>query len=188
MDLTPSSAKAPRALTSLLQVVDEPAALLARSGRVLGANEDLLGLARALGVSLVEEVGDIVPDLSTEDLPESAHVVVGRSVTLRGGEERGARLMRLEGLGVEPFVLLLLDQGAEDAASASGRRSSRLRHDLAGPLTAILGTAELLLMREEGLDGETRESLEEILGQCSRISELIARDRAAGAQEGDESQ
>ena len=63
------------------------------------------------------------------------------------------------------------------------RLFGRLRHDLAGPLTAIIGTAELLLMRETGMEDETREGLRVILAQCARIADLIARDRSV--EEGD---
>lgn len=186
MDVKSSSTKAPTAIVSLLEVLDGPAVLLDASCRVLGANAQLLALASSLGVPLLEDAPDLVPALAPHDLPESPGVIVGRTLELRDGGTHEARLLRLEGIGSGPLVLLLFEPLCNETESASDRRSSRLRHDLAGPLTAILGTAELLLMREERLEGDAREALEEILGQCSRISELIARDRAGSAEEADE--
>lgn len=65
--------------------------------------------------------------------------------------------------------------------------ASALRHALSGPITAILGTAELALMREAGtMSDETRETLEQIMEACGRMSDLLARsrDRERSAQGG----
>lgn len=66
------------------------------------------------------------------------------------------------------------------SAEEWGDGSASLRHDLAGPLTAILGTAELLLLKGQNLPREARDSLGQILDNCGRISEILARGPTGG--------
>lgn len=67
------------------------------------------------------------------------------------------------------------------SAEERGDGAASLRHDLAGPLTAILGTAELLLLKGQNLPREVRDSLGQILDNCGRISEILARGPTGGS-------
>ena len=94
----------------------------------------------------------------------------------------GEKFETLSGNSVPPGV------GGRDDASLSSRvsamegqrASASLRHDLAGPLTAILGTAELLLLKGQNLPRDVRDSLGQILDNCGRISEILARGSNGG--------
>ena len=50
---------------------------------------------------------------------------------------------------------------------------SRLRHDLANPLTALLAETQLLLMREQDYDPDTLTSLREIEKLAIRLRALL---------------
>ncbi len=51
--------------------------------------------------------------------------------------------------------------------------SSKLRHDLANPLSAILAEAQLLLLRDPPLDKETLEAIKSIEEQSRRMRDLL---------------
>ncbi len=50
---------------------------------------------------------------------------------------------------------------------------SRLRHDLANPLAALLAETQLLLLNESALDEETRTSLREIEKAAIRMRAIL---------------
>lgn len=52
-------------------------------------------------------------------------------------------------------------------------RLRTLKHDLSNPLSAILAETQLLLLREDELDGETVTSLKEIEGLARRMRTLL---------------
>lgn len=54
--------------------------------------------------------------------------------------------------------------------------ASRLKHDLANPLSALLAEAQLLLLNEAKLDTETLTSIKEIEALAIRMRTLL-RDR-----------
>ena len=62
-------------------------------------------------------------------------------------------------------------------STGAGSATAQLRHDIAGPLTAIIGAAELILMRRAGLSDDIRRRLEGILESCGRISGILERSR-----------
>lgn len=64
---------------------------------------------------------------------------------------------------------------------------SRLRHDLANPLAALLAETQLLLLNESALDDETRTSLRDIEKLAVRMRAILREtvtpppdDRTAG--------
>ena len=65
-------------------------------------------------------------------------------------------------------------------AGSTGAESATalLRHDIAGPLTAIIGAAELLLLRKDGLPDDIRRRVEGILESCGRISGILECSRS----------
>ena len=52
-------------------------------------------------------------------------------------------------------------------------RLSKLRHDLANPLSAILAEAQLLLLRDPPLDKDTLEAIRSIEEQSRRMRDLL---------------
>ena len=52
-------------------------------------------------------------------------------------------------------------------------RFSKLRHDLANPLSAIMAEAQLLLLRDPPLDKETLEAIKSIEEQSLRMRDLL---------------
>ncbi|HET9152262.1 MAG TPA: histidine kinase dimerization/phospho-acceptor domain-containing protein [Gemmatimonadales bacterium] len=52
-------------------------------------------------------------------------------------------------------------------------RLSRLRHDLANPLAALLAETQLLLLNEDTVDEETRTSLREIEKLAIRMRTIL---------------
>lgn len=52
-------------------------------------------------------------------------------------------------------------------------RLSKLRHDLANPLSAIMAEAQLLLLRDPPLDQETLEAIRSIEEQSRRMRDLL---------------
>jgi signal transduction histidine kinase len=52
-------------------------------------------------------------------------------------------------------------------------RFSRLRHDLANPLAAILAEAQLLLLDNPSLDEETRRALKTIEEMAMKMREIL---------------
>ncbi len=54
-----------------------------------------------------------------------------------------------------------------------GERLSKLRHDLANPLSALLAETQLLLLNEAQLDAETVASLREIEALAVRMRTIL---------------
>lgn len=52
-------------------------------------------------------------------------------------------------------------------------RLSKLRHDLANPLSAIMAEAQLLLLRDPPLDKETLEAIKSIEEQSRRMRDML---------------
>jgi signal transduction histidine kinase len=57
---------------------------------------------------------------------------------------------------------------------------SRLRHDLANPLSAILAETQLLLLNADQLDPETVNSLKEIERLARRMRDILQATRPQG--------
>lgn len=57
--------------------------------------------------------------------------------------------------------------------SEEDARFSRLRHDLANPLAAILAETQLLLLDNPSLDDETRRALKTIEAMSLKMRELL---------------
>ncbi len=68
-------------------------------------------------------------------------------------------------------------QDAADRKEAAEESIGRLRHDLNNPLTAISGSAELLLMKEKGLSDEGKRRLRGILDACAKMTERLRGDK-----------
>lgn len=177
-------------LVALLDLLERPAAVVGRGGVILGANQRFLDLA----VSLVSPVPlSIQPLLAEESLGEFTRLweesEPARSpleFRFADGQVRPLRVQFLSTAGGSRIALLVVHHPAGAGQVRPLRGEPGLRHDLAGPITAILGTAELLLIRDVGLPAEVREALGQIIDNCSRMTEILARSRAGatGRREG----
>jgi signal transduction histidine kinase len=58
---------------------------------------------------------------------------------------------------------------------------SKLRHDIANPLAALLTEAQLLLLDDAALDPETRRALREIEALARNMRDILMASRAASA-------
>jgi two-component system, chemotaxis family, chemotaxis protein CheY len=63
----------------------------------------------------------------------------------------------------------------QDHLRLIGQLAISVNHEINNPLTGLMGTAELLLMDEKGLNEKVRRDLKTILTQCRRIQEVTAR-------------
>lgn len=57
--------------------------------------------------------------------------------------------------------------------SDTEQRISRLRHDLANPLAALLAEVQLLLLEAEKFDGETQQGLREIESLAIKMRTML---------------
>lgn len=164
-------------LDALLGCLERPAAAVAADGRVAAANPAFVDLARrvARGWPVAAEAL-VAPGERALFRALVPHAVAPESwrATFADGVVRGLRVQAVAPLGA---ALLVIDDAAGVASAAAGSEAA-LRHDVAGPLTAILGTAELLLLKGADLPPAAREGLGRIVQHCSRISELLAASRA----------
>lgn len=161
---------------ALLSRLERPAVVIAPGGAVVAANRAFEELARGIAHAWpvpVEELlaageralfGGLVPHaVAPETWP----------VGFADGKTRTVCAEMVPALGGS---IVTIEEGEADPRNADGE--AVLRHDVAGPLTAILGTAELLLMRGHELSADTRAGLERIVSQCGRVSEVLAASRA----------
>ncbi len=170
-------------LVALLDFLDKPAAVVGAAGRVLGANQNFgeflsrRGIAARDRLSAFLTAGDCEWVISGAAGADSQPGQRAGRLTFRGGEMHDVRT-EVFSAGPEGLVTLLVVTPPEtEPGGAALRASASLRHDIAGPLTAILGAAELLLLRGEGLAPEIRRSLTSILESCGKISEILQRSR-----------
>ncbi|UCF68004.1 MAG: hypothetical protein JSV80_01520 [Acidobacteriota bacterium] len=163
-------------LVALLDLLDKPAAAVAAGGAIVGANRLFAELSSEMGVSVppLEQAFDARARETLRRWVDAARPVERAPLTFRDGRSRSVRAERVAGAS-EACLLLVVDEPRRALRLSPG--TATLRHDLAGPLTAILGTTELLLVRGHDLPREVRDSLGEILENCGRISEILARHR-----------
>ncbi|MBP7148280.1 MAG: hypothetical protein KBD01_12090 [Acidobacteria bacterium] len=166
-------------LVALLDMIDRPAVVLAGDGTVLGANQRFQVFAAALGGAWPVRPANLLAPGSRERVERlAAGVTTGpdpMTLVFADGRQREFRAQRVETAPGRAVLLLVL---APDAAELPGLRAeASLRHDIAGPVTAILGTAELLLIRDREMSAEVRSGLDQIVENCGRISEILARSR-----------
>lgn len=165
-------------LEALLACLERPAAAVAADGRVIAANPPFVELARrvARGWPVAAEAL-LAPAEHALFRALVPHAVAPESwrATFADG---AARSIRAQAVPAIRASLVIVDDAATGSASSG---EAELRHDVAGPLTAILGTAELMLMKGADLPPAARDGLTRIVQQCGRISELLATSRAREA-------
>jgi len=162
-------------LVALLDLIERPALAVASDGRVLGGNQYFLELLRSANITAASELSSFLADGSTTRVLSCGEGQSAQELDLvfRDGLARSVRIEATRLADGQIIRLLVLSKGAR--AGAGLRATSSMRHDLAGPLTAILGTAELMLMRGQELPREVRDSLGQILENCGRMSEILAK-------------
>lgn len=187
----------PPALSSLVALLDllpQPTFVIAPSGLLLGCNAAMQQLAgQTMGAPLIDPLQLLsaasIARLTAafEERPAPVTIDLDRA----DGSRQIARLLPLPASLPPWYAMVVVFEPLSAPAQASRTRTTRgealLRHDLAGPVTAILGTAELLLVREPDLPRQLRDGIGQILDNCARINELLAgwheREGAARAAE-----
>jgi signal transduction histidine kinase len=191
----------PAGLVALLDLVERPAAAVSDTGTILGTNQRFHDFVRSHGGGAPDDHlgGLLEPECSARTLRLAASAAPSRQevgLTLRDGFGVGARVEVLPSANNTRLLLLVLDAPSPAPAEAAAQKwttglrgTDALRHDIAGPLTAILGTAELLLIRGgDKLPREIRDSIGQILDNCGRITEILHRSRSSDrGQSGGES-
>lgn len=167
-------------LQALLACLERPAAAIAADGRVIAANPPFVDLARrvASGWPVAAEalLAPAEHALFHALVPHALAPESWRATFADGA----ARSIRAQAVPAIRASLVTVDDAATGPAAAPGSEAD-LRHDVAGPLTAILGTAELMLMKGAELPPAARDGLTRIVQQCGRISDLLATSRAREA-------
>jgi signal transduction histidine kinase len=162
-------------------VIERPAVLIGADGAVVLANERFRGLCEKHGAAAVEMGALLVPESNARLmlLLGRTHPAGGEGIelVLRSGNHVSARAGVPEAGDGSRLLLVVVDQPPGGGLSGA----STLRHDIAGPLTAILGTAELALLRGgDRLAPDVRDTLLQIIDHCGRMTEVLQRSRAAG--------
>jgi signal transduction histidine kinase len=180
----------PAGLVALLDLVERPAAAVGDTGTILGTNQRFHDFATSHGAAPQDHIGGL---LDAECSARTLRLVSAPAprpqeveLTLRDGFGVAARVEILAAANGARLLLVVLNaatpaRASQDASwgTTSLRGAAALRHDIAGPLTAILGTAELLLIRGgDALPREIRDSIGQILENCGRMTEILHRSRA----------
>ncbi|MCU0252944.1 MAG: hypothetical protein MUE47_00235 [Acidobacteria bacterium] len=167
------------ALDALLGCLERPAAVVAADGGVVAANPAFVALARRVAPGWPVPVEELLaPRERALFRALVPHAIAPETwgATCADGVSRSLRAQAIPALRA---ALVVIDDAPGAAATAEGEAA--LRHDVAGPLTAILGTAELLLMKGSELPPAAREGLTRIVQNCGRITDLLASSRAREA-------
>ncbi len=174
-------------LVALLDLIERPALAITRVGRVLGSNRRFHELLEDSGFIAAATLEAFLTGDSAERLRTACSGVpvagLSESFALRflDGSSHDAKVEVVPSKEGPETLLLVLD--APYGQGPAHRAGASLRHDIAGPLTAILGTAELLLIRGQDLPREVRDSIGQILENCGRITEILAKDRVSSGRE-----
>jgi signal transduction histidine kinase len=166
---------------------EPPLALVDEQGRVLASSasfRDALGGsesdARPVGIEAYFDDTSSAALLRALRAPHSPGLVDVR--TRAGGSTSAAVRVCSTRQGLRVGVITLRDERARRGSSRTDAPESalgELRHRLAGPVTAALGAAELLLTRPDlGLSDEARHGLDQIVANCTRMMEMLAASRA----------
>lgn len=171
-------------IITLLALIERPAAIVDVSGCTLAANESFRACVGGAGSrSLAGLFGSAIEGVLGAAMRQRLGEPVVRTLPAREGPPTRVRAERFE-LRDTRALLVLLDRIPDDESSTDlpvEDTASALRHDLSGPITAILGTAELALMRvEHELSPEVRDALNSIMETCARISDILAESRERG--------
>lgn len=169
------------ALAALLEFVERPAAAVSSTGTVLAANEAFHRIVARCGSVPYDQISGLLDMSSTLALlaPRPAGDGERLELALRDGTRRAARVNVVPAAGGDRFLFLAFESPHASRTHGASSPLSTLRHDISSPLTAILGTAEILLVRGgPGLTPDVRGAVEQILENCGRISAILHRSRA----------
>lgn len=170
-------------LVALLDLVERPAAAVGRGGVILGANQRFLDFAAGLVSPVPLSIQPLLAPQSLRDFTrlwdDPEHPLLPLDIRFQDGKVRPIKVQFLQTAAGSRMVFMVVQQPVVvTEIKRSLRGESALRHDLAGPLTAILGTAELMLIRDEKIPEEVRDALGQIIDNCGRMTEILARSRA----------
>ncbi len=178
----------PAGLVALLDLVERPAAAVSDTGTILGVNQSFHDLARAHGVPPHDQLRTVLRPDSVDRtlalLEPRAPRRVDVDLELHDGTPIAGRVEVLTAANGAKLLFVVLETPRARGLEMPLRGTAALRHDIAGPLTAILGTAELLLLRGgDQLPREIRDSIGQILENCGRISEILHKSRASDREQ-----
>jgi signal transduction histidine kinase len=172
-------------LLAWLDFIERPACLIDCSGQLIGTNAQFIPFLEASSGRSIDRASELFTPWcwgALQRLLETGEIVPGSlPLEFAGGMQRSVRLEPVES---GRWTLMIVEVGPSESSTRSApatRGESMLRHDLAGPITAILGTAELILSRGHELPREMRQDLGQIVENCARMSEILhaARESAA---------
>src|SRR5262245_8351815 len=147
---------------------------LALIGPVRGSREALLRALESAAVPVIHMAADA-------DAARALRSHAPRAIVLRQHDGWVDALIALATEVLRRMDLNALLQRAEQNASANQRHATlgryvvEMRHSLNNCLTSILGNAELLLLAQEELSGESREQVETIHNMALRLHEVLQR-------------
>lgn len=170
--------QASAAVVALLDLIEKPSVVTDRAGRIFGSNSAFQAFAPDIESSEPAEFTALLTPAATQTLaawwqqPANGRL---SPLPFRDGSLRALRLTLLEQAGDNGLALIVIEELAASQARSLATPAAAVlrRHDLAAPLTAILGTAEVLLSRGAEMPRALREGLGEIVEQCARISALL---------------
>jgi signal transduction histidine kinase len=168
---------------SPLALVDEQGRLLASSASFRDTLGGPGGAARPIGIESYFDDESSAALLRALRAPHPGWVDVR---TRAGNPTRAAVRVCSTRQGIRVGVITLEHERARPAATptdASESALGELRHRVAGPVTAALGAAELLLSRPDlELPDDARHGLDQIVANCTRMMEMLAASRAGELQ------
>lgn len=165
----------------LLDLLERPAAAIGDSGTILGSNQRFHELTRRHGRAPYDQAAGLLADESLARLmilfERGAGTIRERlELTWRDGQSVPV-IIDVTPQSTGPRLAVVVVDAATSPSGGAGAVSA-LRHDIAGPLTAILGTAELLMMKAgDRLTPEVRTAFDQIVENCTRMTEILHRSR-----------
>lgn len=173
------------ALRGVLDLVEKPAALVAGDGVIVASNEMFGALLSRRGIAASDRLSALLTGESFDRVMRGANsspALAGRApleLFFRGGDPASVLVETIPAGFAGGAAILVVAAPEVDEDEATLRAAASLRHDVAGPLTAVIGAAELLLLNAGSVAPELRRRATSILESCGQISEILQRRRAA---------
>lgn len=169
-------------LVAILDLIESPAIVVISGGGLAGGNRRFRDLLERQRLGSPDRVQDVFARNSClRLLQEPRGQAPGRfhcELELVGGPRIPARVevFDAESPGGRAALLVVLEISRSERETLLGTRN--WRHDIAGPVTTILGQAELMLLND-ALSPPVRKGLTQIRECCAQISDILARSRTS---------
>jgi len=172
----------PPRLTAVLEMFERPAAVVALDGRVILSNRPFDSLANRTPRDADAQFDSLIA-------PRSRPVWNAVLDRVARGDGRANEAAELDWIDGRRSTVRLTRIGRDNAPAAlavvgcMGAAAVALRHELAGPLTSLLGTVEMMLAHEERLPEDVAAGLRRVLVEGGRMTALLM---SAQRSDGDE--